>query len=721
MGYVVKHSSGNVNKARKKGNVALGVDADGYDKTSVSGFYAGVAPVPGFHNLVKTSASTDPDFYTLTDLELVNFANSLGGSVSDVAGAKVYLASRNDIMFTDEVPEDTVTDNLILDANITNPSSFPESGSTIYDISGNGDTITLYNGSIVKENRYIEFDGSNDRAYSSNDYTYGNETTWIATVKRDTNNNEYNMFMGDYLPYFGFRAATNYKFHFSNQISGNQRDVYSTTQTSTGTWYHVVFTTSYNGSQTTMKVYVNGNNDGTSTHSGNQTQQSGQPKKFTIGDGRSNATWYPLDGKVSNVKIYDKTLSSSEILQNYYKGNIVTDNLYAAFDSDNLVSHESGSSMIYNLVDPSDTTSDGTVNSDIDFTLNNTLAFGKDRNTTIEHVNPYPTGSFDFPGWNGYSVGIWVKRTKYGTWKSGNTHYDGIWNYYWNHNLYFSGANTGLNRIQGTGLSGYDINMDEWYYVVTTHDNNAASNNHKVYINGELEQTSHVSNPTYSNNAPRRFYVGNWDSGWSMVGEIGAYHIYDQAITADEVLQNYNTYKSRYQNQDPTLEIDGDWLKVFRHYSGDNDFFSSSNDWAEAKSTNTDNPQANKYSILDTLYRYELDGKFTFKIVYPSQSLENSNYSNVTNIWSQTNNPVRDDGSGGVTGYTAIDIDSNSSGWGGLERYDAQSSTFLDGTLSPQSNWWWAVGSRNTYDSGNPNFPGPGQTTRLVELWVKYK
>jgi hypothetical protein len=644
MGYVVKHSTLSVNNARRKGNVALGVDADGYDKTSVSGFYAGVAPVPGFHNLVRTSASDDPDFYTLTDLELVNFANSLGGSVTDVTGAKVYLASRNDIMFTDDIPDDTEVDGLVLELDASKLSSYPESGNTWYDLSGNGINGTLTNGPT---------------------FSHGG----VVGTTTPLTQNRWN--------YLAVRYNAGNVQIYINGVAG--------TMTGTATGYNIV-----NNSASNSNLYL----------------------------GCYRNLSYNLHGNIGLFRIYNRALTQTEITQNYYQAPIVTDNLYAAFDSDNLVSYESGSDTIYNLADVSNTDHDGVINSDVDFTLSNTLAFGKDRNTNIYHSQ-----DFDFPGWDGYSVGIWVKRTKYGTWQSGTTNYDGIWNYYWNHNLHFSGLHTGNNRIQGTGLSGYDIDFNKWYYVVTTHDNNAVSNNHKVYINGELEQTSHISNAEYDSDGvtPKRFYVGNWDSGWSMVGEIGAYHIYDQAITADEVLQNYNTYKSRYQNQDPTLEIDGDWLKVFRHYSGDGDFFSSSNDWAEAKNTNTDNPQANKYSILDTLYRYELDGKFTFKLVYPSQSLENPAYSNVTNIWSQTNNPVRDNGLGGVTGYTAIDIDSVSSGWGGLERYDAQSATFLDGTLIPQGNWWWAIGSKNAYDGGNPNFPGPGYTTRLVELWVKYK
>lgn len=159
-------------------------------------------------------------------------------------------------------------------------------------------------------------------------------------------------------------------------------------------------------------------------------------------------------------------------------------------------------------------------------------------------------------------------------------------------------------------------------------------------------------------------------------------------------------------------ETDGDWLKVFSHDSSQGDFFSSANDWAEARHTNDDNPDANKYSILDTVQNFNLNNRYTFKIVYPN--------TNVINIWSQTNNPVNDP-NGGVDGYIPIAISSTSQGWGGLEQYTPQNSTFLDGTLNPRSNWWWAIGCKNTYQSSVNNFPGPGYTTTKVELWIKYQ
>jgi hypothetical protein len=124
MGYVVGYSTSSISNTRRRGNVVLGVDSDGYDKTSVSGLYAGVAPVPGKHNIVRTPSTGDPDFYSLSNSELINFANQLGGGVFTVFEATSYLNNRNDIMFVNDIPEDIETDNLIVDLDFSNPSCF---------------------------------------------------------------------------------------------------------------------------------------------------------------------------------------------------------------------------------------------------------------------------------------------------------------------------------------------------------------------------------------------------------------------------------------------------------------------------------------------------------------------------------------------------------------------------------------------------------------------
>ena len=155
----------------------------------------------------------------------------------------------------------------------------------------------------------------------------------------------------------------------------------------------------------------------------------------------------------------------------------------------------------------------------------------------------------------------------------------------------------------------------------------------------------------------------------------------------------------------------GEWIKIFRSDTSNGDFFSSANGWIEAEQVNTSDPNGVKYSILSSWSKFLRNSKYTLKLDYPNNS--------VTNIWSQTSNPVDSDGSGGVDNYTAISIDYSGVGWGGLERYNSSSSSFLDGTLSPQSNWYFAIAGVSW--GGVNTFPGPGVAVNLVELWILNK
>jgi len=152
----------------------------------------------------------------------------------------------------------------------------------------------------------------------------------------------------------------------------------------------------------------------------------------------------------------------------------------------------------------------------------------------------------------------------------------------------------------------------------------------------------------------------------------------------------------------------GEWFKIFRNNTSTGDFFSSASGWAEAYEANTSDTNNNKYSILSSWSKFLRNDKYTLKLDYPSLSS--------TNIWSQTSNPVDSDGSGGVTGYTGISIGASNNGWGGLERYDANGSSFLDGTLSPQANWYYAIAGNSW--GGTYTFPGPNSPVSLVELWI---
>ena len=177
--------------------------------------------------------------------------------------------------------------------------------------------------------------------------------------------------------------------------------------------------------------------------------------------------------------------------------------------------------------------------------------FGSDRNTRIQISGAdgnfaSTTGPFDLPNFDGYTIEVIFKRTGFGTWQSGTTNYDGIWNYYWNHYLAFSGNHTGENYVWGTGLTAgnYPIDMDRYYNVSMTHDNSDGA--HKVYIDGDLQQSSTQSNPTLSSGNIRRFYIGNFDTSWSCVGCIPLIRVYNRALSAEETAQNFNSTKERF-------------------------------------------------------------------------------------------------------------------------------------------------------------------------------
>lgn len=141
--------------------------------------------------------------------------------------------------------------------------------------------------------------------------SFGNNTTWEAWIYPTANISTINMFMGRYLPYFGFYGGNS--LFFSNWVGGTQQTIQTSTNLSLNNWYHATFTIQYDGTNSTMLIYTNGVQTASGTFSGAQTSLG---YNFTIGDG-ANFGWYPYQGRVSSVKIYNKALSATEVQQNF--------------------------------------------------------------------------------------------------------------------------------------------------------------------------------------------------------------------------------------------------------------------------------------------------------------------------------------------------------------------------------------------------------------------
>jgi hypothetical protein len=222
-----------------------------------------------------------------------------------------YLASSGFILYRN--PQVIISSSSNTVAPFTGPFGARSNTQTLFDTTGTYG-ITATSLTYTSTGTDFSFNGTNDFFMAPLLQTFGNNTTWEAWVYCTQDISTYNMFMGRYLPYFSFYGGN--RLYFSNNINGAQQTIQTAANLSLNTWYQATFTTSYDGTNTTMKIYTNGTETATGTYSGPQGNYS---YNFMVGDGNngSNTSWYPFKGKVSNVKVYNKTLTQAEIEQNF--------------------------------------------------------------------------------------------------------------------------------------------------------------------------------------------------------------------------------------------------------------------------------------------------------------------------------------------------------------------------------------------------------------------
>ena len=398
----------------------------------------------------------------------------------------------------------------------------------------------------------LKFDGSNDFAGVASTTTYGTNTTWEAWVNRSVSANDYNMFMGAYLPYFGLKADGTVI--FSNTINSVQQTLYSTGFTSSNdTWYYLSFTTDYNGTNTTARIYINGVLNNSATFTGAQTASN---EYFGIGDGRGSSSWYPFNGKVSNVKVYNRTLSATEISQNYeaqkskFANTIVQQGLVLNLDAGNPYSYAGAGTTWF---DTSGNNYNGTLTSSPVYSTDSGGAF-----TFAGNYSLSPASTVNSLNGDALTVEAWIKHDSFGVagtgrgyvsnWHSFNTlNQRGfiLRTYDTQTNPSFWWCWGGGNNYDAFGPSSYVMQTGRIYHIVATYEKNVAV---KIYINGNLEGTgtNSVGN-TIAFDTTNGVYVGfsNINNSY-MYGNIYSTRLYNRVLNAAQVLQNYNATKGRF-------------------------------------------------------------------------------------------------------------------------------------------------------------------------------
>ena len=247
---------------------------------------------------------------------------------------------------------------------------------------------------------------------------------------------------------------------------------------------------------------------------------------------------YYHSGSISNVKAYDRSLTDAEIKQNYFDAPIVTDNLVFAIDASHLSSYEPGSATTYNLTG----TETGTLTNGVGFDSANGGGWtfdGIDDNIQLD-PSVIPAGDeISISFWNNgnsFASSTIIAASLNNSDQTLNIHLP--WS---NKNIYWD-CGYPFNRIQKLATDAEILGWHNWVFT-----KNATTGNMSIYLDGALWHSG--SGLTSSIPSMNVAHMGSYFTNNTLHhnGKIAQCLIYNQALSQEEVLQNYNATVARFK------------------------------------------------------------------------------------------------------------------------------------------------------------------------------
>jgi hypothetical protein len=206
-----------------------------------------------------------------------------------------------------------VLSNLTMYLNADDSASYPGTGSTWYDISGNNADIALTGSPTFTSGTpaYFTFNGTSQAGTGSTTGVLSNssytKSLWFY-LNGYNDNNFSSSAAGGHFMYMGPGGAT-HKIYCGHTDWPDYTVFPSTTTFNLSTWYYVAVTFD---TTVGMTLYVNGVQDATYTANKSAFTGNGSTNIATF-NGVGN--W--LNGRISKTFFYNKRLTSTEVLQNY--------------------------------------------------------------------------------------------------------------------------------------------------------------------------------------------------------------------------------------------------------------------------------------------------------------------------------------------------------------------------------------------------------------------
>jgi len=227
----------------------------------------------------------------------------------------------------------TVTDGLVLALDAGNSKSYSGSGTTWSDLSGNGRNATLYNNVSYssEKNGCLDFN-RNDDSYA----TIPHDATISSEVFGTSTNFTLSAWfvIDDYVNYSCFiqkassgsysnttaglwsEATNELKFVMGTNEGGNPSgsNLQITYNATPGVWYNMVGV----ADGTNAILYINGEQHGSAVNIASTITRTRSENTSDITIGRRSINSNPeLNGRISNVSVYNRGLTASEVQQNF--------------------------------------------------------------------------------------------------------------------------------------------------------------------------------------------------------------------------------------------------------------------------------------------------------------------------------------------------------------------------------------------------------------------
>jgi len=451
---------------------------------------------------------------------------------------------------------------------------------SVFDLAGNDDNGLFGNGSTSNMPLYDYYNKGSFKFFASNKYIKLGNTANVNQFTGDftvslwamatAENANYGNLIGDYYT-AGVQTTNEWQIMMNNSSAFlnvyRHGTGYIINNTSSGfsanTWINVVLTRA----GTAVTLYANNNVIGTATNSSVFGSATGS---VNIGiDGNNSEK--PFSGLISNVLIYKKGLSAVEVAQNYeaqkskFANTIVQQGLVLNLDAGNPYSYAGAGTTWYDV--------SGVFNN---FTSDNSPTYSANEfilNGTTQYFYLSAASGFFISSTNNFyadvgyawSVSVWFKfpasptSLRDVTINGGNCSYCMFGNSGGiaggeTFSLFVSGISgtpAGLHpyycmvglRGAKTQLSIDPVNTNVWNNVVVTWNGSAG----RGYFNGV--DRGALNNNVGAGPQVYRYTIGSTaggDSGHLFEGSISQTFVYNRAISAAEVLQNYNATKGRF-------------------------------------------------------------------------------------------------------------------------------------------------------------------------------